>query len=184
MPRFLLSISLITLLTACTGTPENVSPVKDFQIDRYLGTWYEIARLDHSFERGLEQVSATYSLRDDGGITVLNKGYSTKDSAWSQAEGKAYLIDARDAENRGHLKVSFFGPFYSSYIIFELDQEAYQYAFISGYNKNYLWLLSRTPHIDAALREQFVQQAQRLGFATEQLIWVEHTASDSAADES
>lgn len=170
--RFLLSIFFVSLLAACTGMPENVYPVKGFEIDRYLGTWYEVARLDHSFERGLDQVSATYSLRDDGGITVLNKGYSNKEGGWSQAEGKAYLVDSEDADNSGHLKVSFFGPFYSSYIIFELDQENYQYAFISGYNKEYLWLLSRTPQVDPTLREKFVQHAQRLGFATEQLIWV------------
>lgn len=170
--RLFFSVCLMVVLAACTGMPENVYPVKGFDVDRYLGTWYEIARLDHSFERGLEQVSATYSLRDDGGITVLNKGYATEEGEWSQAEGKAYLVDSEDADKSGHLKVSFFGPFYSSYIIFELDQANYQYAFISGYNKEYLWLLSRTPQIDTALRETFIQRAQSLGFASEQLIWV------------
>jgi apolipoprotein D and lipocalin family protein len=88
-------------------------------LERYLGKWYEIARLDHSFERGLEKVSATYSLRDDGGVRVENRGFSQKKNTWKAAEGKAYFV--RDS-NEGYLKVSFFGPFYGSYVIFELDQ--------------------------------------------------------------
>jgi len=107
-------IAMIMLLTGCVSIPEGITPVDNFQVKRYLGKWYEIARLDHSFERGLTQVTADYNLRDDGGIRVSNRGYSAKDNKWKEAEGKAYFVKGSD---QGYLKVSFFGPFYSSYIV-------------------------------------------------------------------
>ena len=164
------TVLLMTLLlAACTGLPEGVQPVKPFDSNRYLGTWYEIARLDHSFERGLEQVSAQYSLREDGGIRVLNKGYNPEEQQWKEAEGKAYLMGAAD---EGFFKVSFFGPFYGAYGIFGLDQQDYQYAFVSGYSTDYLWLLARTPVVSQELIERFKEEAGRRGFATGQLIMV------------
>ena len=165
----LTSLLTIIFLTGCLGTPENVEPVETFQLKQYLGTWYEIARLDHSFERGLEQVSATYSLQEDGGVRILNKGFSIQENEWREAEGKAYFVQAQDT---GHLKVSFFGPFYSSYVIFELDQPDYQYAFVSGYNKSYLWLLARTPQVSNTLKSDFVSKARELGFNVDELIFV------------
>lgn len=168
-------ISLILLcwglLSGCqTGKPAGVEPVQGFQLDRYLGKWYEIARLDHAFERGLQQVSAEYTLREDGGVRVINRGYSPKDQAWSEAEGKAYFVESSD---QGYLKVSFFGPFYGAYVIFELDQQNYQYAFVSGPDTNYLWLLARTPTVDRELMEQFMRQSAGLGFNSEQIIFVQ-----------
>lgn len=151
--------------------PAAVEPVIGFDLERYLGTWYEIARLDHSFERGLDKITANYSLRDDGGVRVLNRGWSEENQAWEDAEGKAYFVG--DA-GTGYLKVSFFGPFYGSYVIFELDRENYQYAFISGPDLSYLWLLSRTPEVDPALLERFRTEAAARGFATEKLIYVSH----------
>ena len=127
--------------------PENVEPVDEFEVDRYLGRWYEIARLDHSFEKGLSQVTATYSPRKDGGIKVINRGYSAEKQQWKEAEGKAYFVGSND---EAYLKVSFFGPFYGSYVVFELDKKDYQYAFISGPDNDYLWLLARTPNVDSA----------------------------------
>ena len=167
-------ILMAWLLAACTGLPQGVQPVQPFDAERYLGTWYEIARLDHSFERGLEQVSANYSLREDGGIRVLNKGYSAEDGKWQEAEGKAYLMGAAD---EGYLKVSFFGPFYGAYGIFELDQQDYQYAFVAGYSTDYLWLLARTPTVSPALIERFKAEASKRGFATDQLILVRQSAA-------
>ena len=167
--RTLLILTIILLLGGCTGTPKGVRAVDNFSIDRYLGKWYEIARLDHSFERGLEKVNAEYSLRPDGGVKVINRGFSEKDNQWKQAEGKAYFVTDKD---KGHLKVSFFGPFYSSYIIFELDKDNYQYAFVAGYNTSYLWLLSRTPTVSNTLIEQFKKRAKELGFNTDELIFV------------
>lgn len=157
-------------LSACTGLPEKVEPVQNFEADRYLGSWYEIARLDHSFERGMSQVTAEYSLREDGGIKVINRGYSDKTGKWKQAEGKAYFVNDRD---QGHLKVSFFGPFYGSYAVFELDQENYQYAFVAGNSTEYLWLLSRTAKIDEEIKQKFISKSRELGFPTENLIFVE-----------
>jgi apolipoprotein D and lipocalin family protein len=165
---------LALLLSACTGMPENIKPVDNFDANLYLGQWYEIARLDHSFERGLSHVSATYSPREDGGINVLNKGYSAKKKAWESAEGKAYFVDKKD---QGFLKVSFFGPFYGSYIIFEMDQQDYQYSLVSGPDKSYLWLLARTPVIDKNLQAKLIAKAKALGFPTDQLIFVDHDPS-------
>ena len=166
-------IALASLfLSACVSLPEGVSPVKSFDIDRYLGTWYEIARLDHSFERGLSKVSATYSLHDEGGIKVINRGYSMEKQQWKQAEGRAYFVDNEDV---GHLKVSFFGPFYSSYVVFELDHENYQYAFVSGYNRSYLWLLARTPRVSEEIKQKFIDRSAELGFRTHELIFVEQS---------
>jgi apolipoprotein D and lipocalin family protein len=170
MARLSLCIALCVLLSGCTGMPEGVRPVQGFELERYLGTWHEIARLDHSFERGLSRVTAEYSLRDDGGVRVINRGYDEKDG-WQQAEGKAYFVESPDV---GHLKVSFFGPFYGSYVVFELDEKDYQYAFISGYNTNYLWLLARTPIVDPALIERFTARAKALGFDTGELVFPEH----------
>ena len=169
--KIFLLLALPFLLLACTGKPEGVVAVKEFELDRYLGKWYEIARLDHSFERGLNNITAEYSLRDDGGVKVINSGFSKEDNDWQQAEGKAFFVDRTDI---GHLKVSFFGPFYGSYIIFELDKKNYQYAFVSGPNTSYLWLLARTPQVDNKITEQFVKRSQELGFDTSKLIYVEH----------
>lgn len=164
-------------LSACTGLPEGVKPVKNFEPDRYLGTWYEIARLDYGFERGMTNVTAEYSLRDAGEIRVINKGYDTGSGEWKEAEGKAYLVGGRE---EGHLKVSFFGPFYGSYAIFELDRSDYQYAFVSGNSTDYLWLLARTPSVSDDIRQSFVSQAESLGFPVGALIFVDHKQSQQS----
>ena len=157
------------LLAGCVGRPDNIEAVSHFDTSKYLGKWYEIARLDHSFERGLSHVTADYSVRQDGGLKVLNRGYKDADAAWKQAEGKAYFVDSKDV---GYLKVSFFGPFYGSYIVFDLDKRDYSYSMISGPDKSYLWLLSRTPTMDPALQQRLVDKARGLGFDTSKLIYV------------
>ncbi len=164
-------IAMIMLLAGCMGIPEGIKPVDNFQLERYLGKWYEIARLDHSFERGLTRITADYSLRDDGGVRVLNRGYSIKENIWKEAEGKAYFVKKSD---QGHLKVSFFGPFYSSYIIFELDHKNYQYSLVCGPDRSYLWLLARSPHIEANVKDILISKAAALGFDTSKLIFVDH----------
>lgn len=162
-------VLLLGLLAgACTGIPEGHQVVKSFQLERYLGTWYEIARLDHGFETGLNHVTATYSLRPDGGVKVINRGQEAS-GGWREAEGKAYFIGATD---EGRFKVSFFGPFYGSYNILALDPD-YQLALVSSYNLDYLWILSRTPKPAKEQVAALVQQAHGLGFATDKLIWVE-----------
>ena len=169
--RAFLAVVVVSMLNACTGIPPNVVPVRDFELNRYLGKWYEIARLDHSFERGMQQVSAEYSLREDGGVQVVNRGFSTSKNEWKNIEGKAYFVGS---EAEGHLKVSFFGPFYSSYIVFELDKQNYEYAFVSGNSTSYLWLLSRTPVVSEDIISRFKARAAELGFDTDKLIFVEH----------
>ena len=161
----------ILFLAGCVGIPENVKPVDHFSLERYLGKWYEIARLDQPFERGLNRVTADYSLRGDGGIRVLNRGYSARENAWKEAEGKAYFVNESD---RGYLKVSFFGPFYGSYVVFELDHENYQYSLVCGPDKSYLWILARTPEIKKDIKDKLVAKAAALGFDTGKLIFVDH----------
>lgn len=165
-------ILLLTLtLTGCLGMPDKVAPVQEFELENYLGTWHEIARLDHSFERGLSKVTADYSLRDDGGVKVINRGYSVENQEWKEAEGKAYFVDG---EQTGYLKVSFFGPFYGSYVVFELDKADYQYAFVSGPNNDYLWLLAREPQVEQSVVDKFLSMSKDRGFDTEQIIFVDH----------
>ncbi len=155
-------------VTGCSPLPEGIHPVGNFKTKEYLGTWYEIARLDHRFERNVERVSAHYTLRPDGTLGVLNRGFRTTDSVWKSAQGKARFVGSTDT---AHLEVSFFGPFYSSYVVFGLDSAAYQYAFVCGPDRKYLWLLSRTPQVSDSLRNKFVQESQALGFDTTGLIW-------------
>jgi apolipoprotein D and lipocalin family protein len=167
-----LLLLLLALLSACTGVPEGVQPVTGFQADRYLGRWYEIARLDHGFERGLSRVTAEYTRRDDGSIAVLNRGWSDAEKRWKQAEGTARFVQSPDI---GFLKVSFFGPFYGSYVVFELDRQDYRYALVSGPDKSYLWMLARSPTLDAATRDRLVARAAAAGFDTSQLIFVDQS---------
>ena len=168
LTRNLVLIPVAVLLAGCLGTPHSVTPVQGFDINRYLGKWYEVARLDHSFEAGLDNVTAAYSLREDGGVKVVNRGLIKKENRWKESEGKAYFVNEGD---EGYLKVSFFGPFYGSYVIFELDSEDYQYAFVSGPNTSFLWLLSRTPTVDKRLIDHFVARSSALGFDTSKLIF-------------
>ncbi len=166
-----LSILLAVFITGCTGIPEGVKPVDNFMLERYLGKWYEIARLDHSFEQGLTRVTANYSLREDGGLRVINRGYSAKENKWKETEGKAYFVKGSD---QGYLKVSFFGPFYGAYIVFELDHENYQYSLVSGPDKSYLWLLARGPEIREEIKDILIKKAKALGFDTAKLVYVSH----------
>lgn len=161
---------LFSLLSACTTVPDGVKPVEKFNLSKYQGKWYEIARLDHSFERGLEQVTAEYQLMPEGYVKVTNRGFSTQKQTWSEAIGKAKFVEATDI---GFLKVSFFGPFYGSYVIFELDKQ-YQYSFVAGPNTSYLWLLSRSPTPDKAVVDKFLSMSKDLGFDTNEIIFPVH----------
>ena len=171
-------IAALLMLGGCVSKPDGVEPVQNFESAKYLGTWYEIARLDHSFERGLSRVTAEYSTLPDGGIKVLNRGYHAEKSEWKDAEGKAYFVEKPDV---GYLKVSFFGPAYSSYIVFDLDRENYRYSLVSGPNRSYLWLLSRTPTMDEATKKRLVDKAQALGYDTSKLIYVDQSAAPGSA---
>ena len=164
-------IFVLCFLGSCVGKPDSVKAVKGFELDRYLGEWHEIARLDHSFERGLSRVTAYYSLREDGSVRVVNRGYDAALNEWKEAEGRAYFVNESD---EGYLKVSFFGPFYGSYVVFDLDP-GYQYAMVSGPDTSYLWILSRTPLLATPIIKRLTDKAEAAGFDTRQLIW---TAQD------
>jgi apolipoprotein D and lipocalin family protein len=169
--RGLLSVLATSLLAGCLGMPEGVEPVSGFELERYAGKWYEVARLDHSFERGMEQVSAEYSVDKDGTVAVVNKGYRPDTNKWKQATGKAKFVGEADV---GYLKVSFFGPFYGSYVVFDLDKQNYNYAFVSGPDVSFLWLMSRTKTAEPQVMDSFLQQAKAAGFNTDELIRVKH----------
>lgn len=161
----------VLLISGCLGMPSEVKPVQNFDINRYMGNWYEIARLDHSFERGLSKVTAQYSLKDDGGVKVINRGFNAQLNEWKEAQGKAYFV--RDSD-QGYLKVSFFGPFYGSYVVFELEKDNYDYAFVSGPDNEYLWLLARSSTVEQAVIDKFISMSNERGFDTSRLIFVEH----------
>lgn len=157
----------LAILAGCTGKPEGVQAVRGFDVARYLGTWHEIARLDHRFERGLTDVTATYSRREDGGIDVLNRGYDPASGAWTEASGRAYFIGPTDTAS---LKVSFFGPFYGGYHVFALDSH-YRWALVSGPSRDYLWILARQPAVPAQILQDLMERAGAAGFDTTALLF-------------
>ncbi len=173
----ILAVSFVLTLGACsTAPPEGLRPVTSFDINRYLGQWYEIARLDHSFERGMSDVNATYQLQDDGSVKVINRGYDTRKQAWKEAIGRALFIgDSQTAS----LKVSFFGPFYGGYHVIALDEQNYRRSLVAGPDRDYLWILARDKTLPAEVREQLLSQAKARGFATDKLIWVEQKRTDT-----
>jgi apolipoprotein D and lipocalin family protein len=120
----------------------------------------------------MSRVTAEYRQRDDGGLEVLNRGYLADRKTWKEARGKAYFVQSPDI---GYLKVSFFGPFYGSYVVFELDKQDYRYALVAGPDRSYLWLLARSPTLDAATRDRLVARAAAAGFDTSKLIFVDQS---------
>lgn len=173
---YLFYIASVITLSACS---EGMSPeaeqaiVPSFDPTQYVGTWYEIARLDNRFEKGLEQVTAKYSIEADGTLKVVNCGFNAKKNDWSEAVGKAKFVDPANADGTrtGRLKVSFFGPFYGEYNILELDKPYYNYALVSS-GRDYLWILSRTPQLTYPIKQHLMAKAKALGFATDQLLFI------------
>jgi apolipoprotein D and lipocalin family protein len=161
----LMAMTVALAVTGCTRLPEGITPVQGFELKRYLGEWHEVARLDHRFERGLTRVTATYSLREDGSVKVLNRGWDATKGTWKQAEGRAVFIGV---SSEGRLKVSFFGPFYGAYTIMALDPD--RYSMICGPDRSYFWILSREPKLDPKILEMLLNQARDQGFATDKLI--------------
>jgi apolipoprotein D and lipocalin family protein len=159
------------LMIGCVGIPKGIEPVNDFDISRYLGTWYEIARLDHRFERGLSNIHAEYSLRQDSGIDVVNKGYDDHAQKWEEARGRAYFVGDPTV---GRLKVSFFGPFFGGYNIVALDKKNYSYAVVCGPDRSYFWILARTPVLPADTLNDLLRLSESLGFDTQSLIFPVH----------
>ncbi len=156
------------LLKSCKTIPKGAVAVKPFDVNRYLGKWYEVARFDYRFEKNLNNTTAEYSLKDDGNIKVVNRGYDFVKGEWKEAMGKAKFVGDKD---EAKLKVSFFGPFYAGYNVIAIDQD-YKYALVAGKNLNYLWILSREKTIPASIKESYLQKARQLGYNTDKLNWV------------
>lgn len=166
----MLSLIAISILGSCRSIPKGATAVKPFDSKKYIGKWYEIARLDFRFEKNLNNTTADYSLNDNGSIKVLNRGYNYKTNKWKQAVGKAKFVSATD---EAKLKVSFFGPFYSGYNVIGIDAE-YRYALVAGKNLKYLWLLSREKTMPENIKRDYLQTAKDLGYDISALVWVEH----------
>ncbi|MCC8144785.1 MAG: lipocalin family protein [Tannerellaceae bacterium] len=164
-----LAIGTVLLLNSCKTIPKGVEPVQGFQKEKYLGKWFEIARLDYRFERNLKNVTADYTLNEDGSIKVVNRGYNYKKEKVEEAIGKAKFVDS---PNIGKLKVSFFGPFYSGYNVIAIDED-YRYVLVAGKSHRYLWLLSRETTMPEDVKQAYLKKAQSLGYDITRLTWTE-----------
>lgn len=158
---------IVVKLSSCVSIPRGAYAIKSFDQEKYLGRWYEIARMDFKFEKNLDHVTATYSKNDDGSIKVDNRGYNFKDKKWKESIGKAKPVGAMD---EGRLKVSFFGPFYAGYNVIEIDED-YRYVLIAGNNLKYLWLLSRDKTMPKNILDHYLAKAKALGYETDKLVW-------------
>lgn len=163
-------ITSLLLFSSCASIPKNAKAVDNFEVNEYLGTWYEIARFDFRFERDMDNTMAQYSLKNNGKVKVLNSGYNYVKKEWTSANGVAKF---RGNEDVAALKVSFFGPFYSGYNVIALDED-YQYALVAGKDLDYLWILSRKKTIPESVKQAYLKIAQEVGYDTSRLIWVKH----------
>lgn len=162
----LLSLSFV----GCQSIPKGAKVIQNFDAKQYIGTWYEIARIDFKQERNLNNTFAQYSLKNNGDIKVVNSGYNYVKQGWKNAVGNAKF---RGNENEGALKVSFFGPFYSGYNVFAVDKD-YKYALVGGKNFDYLWILSREKSVPENIKKEYLKIATEFGYDTNDLIWIEH----------
>lgn len=169
IPFFILLLSFLAF-SSCQTIPEGAIAITPFEKEKYLGKWYEIARLDFKYEKDLNNTTAEYSIKDDGNIKVFNRGYNIKTNEWEEATGKAKFVGD---EHVAMLKVSFFGPFYSGYNVIAIDPD-YKYALVAGESLKYMWILSRQKTIPNDIKENYIQLAKKVGYNTSELVWVEH----------
>ena len=172
----LLGAGIAFMIYSCSGSkiPKKAVAVTNFDKAKYLGKWYEIARLDYKWERNLNNVTAEYSLKDDGTIKVDNRGYNVKKDKWEESIGKAKFVKK---DNVGMLKVSFFGPFYSGYNVIAVDPD-YKYALVAGESLKYMWILSRETTIPESVKADYLIKAQEIGYNGTDLVWVEHNKAN------
>ena len=149
-------------------TPPDIHPVENFDLSRYVGKWYEVARIEHRFERGLQRSQAEYGLLQDGSIQITNRGYDPKREEWKISHGKATPTLAPDI---AALKVSFFRPFYDGYNVVALDKD-YEWAMVIGSKLDYFWILSRQPSLPEGIGDRLLHQATLLGVDTQKILWV------------
>lgn len=170
VPVSLGALGLVIFNSFSVGIPKGAAAVKNFDAKKYLGRWYEIARFDYRFEKNMDNVTAEYSENSDGSIRVSNKGYDYLKKEWKESVGEARFVKDK-AEAR--LKVSFFKPIWAGYNVIDIDED-YQYALVAGSSLKYLWILSRTTTIPESIRQRFIEKAKRIGYNTDELIWVKH----------
>lgn len=170
--------ALLLMIAGCAGKPDGVDPVRPFDISRYGGEWFEIMRLDHSFERGLTNVTATYTLNDDGSVRVLNRGFDRESCKWQDAVARAVFQGPRDTAS---LSVTFFWPFAGGYHVIDLDVQDYGWALVSGPSRDYLWILARNPDLAPDIRNRLVEKARGFGYPVDDLILVDHGQPDCAS---
>ncbi|MBW7676753.1 lipocalin family protein [Chryseobacterium chendengshani] len=163
-------IGLLLFSSCSVGITEGATAVKNFNSEKYLGKWYEIARFDYKFEKNLDNVTADYSLYPDGTIKVQNRGYNYIKKEWKESVGEARFVNDK---SEARLKVSFFKPIWAGYNVIDIDDD-YQHALIVGHSTKYIWILSRNKEIPNSIRERFLAKAKKLGFNTDDLIWVKH----------
>lgn len=161
---------MTALFTSCVSIPKGVTAVSSFEKTKYLGKWYEIARFDFRFDKGLNNTTAEYSLNSNGTIKVVNRGYDYEKKIWKESIGKAKFVGN---DSIAMLKVSFFGPFYAGYNVIAIDPE-YKYALVSGSSFDYLWILSREKSIPADIKSLYLEKAEKLGYKVSNLLWIEH----------
>lgn len=163
-------IGLLFLNSCSVGIPAGATAIKNFDSDKYLGKWYEIARFDYKFERNMDNVTANYSLNPDGSIKVQNQGYNYVKKEWKESIGEARFVNDK---SEARLKVSFFKPIWAGYNVIDIDDN-YQNALVVGNSTKYIWILSRNKKMPESIKERFLAKAKKLGYDTNALIWVKH----------
>lgn len=165
-----LTITTLAFISSCSvKVPEYAKPVNNFKADKYKGKWYEIARFDFKYEKDMNQVTAQYTLKDDGSIEVINRGFDYVKNEWKEKKGKAKF---NGSDNQGALKVSFFGPFYAGYNVVMMDPD-YETALIFGDKRDYIWFLSRKPTLSEETKQKFLNEAKKAGYDLNRLVWTE-----------
>ena len=164
--KSLILICIMFLFTACSSKNPPLQTVEKVDLERYLGTWYEIARYEHFFEKDCKNVSANYSIMDEETIKVINKCTKIQTNEKKEAIGRAYAID----ETNSKLKVSFFRPFYGDYWVLILD-ENYDYAVVGTPNREYLWILARDKKLPLKIQNDILEKLPSLGFDISKLLW-------------
>lgn len=165
----------LAILKSRASIPKGAQAVKPFDVNKYLGNWYEIARLDFHFEKDITNATAEYSLNEDNTIKVVNRGYDLKQEKWDESTGKAKFAESPD---EAKLKVSFFGPIWSGYNVLAIDPQ-YKYALVAGRNLNYMWLLSREKTMPEKIRKEYLKKAYELGYDISKLVWTKHPKKES-----
>ena len=177
--RLTLNVMTCLAMLGCARSTRSLQPVTGFDVQRYEGKWYEIARFPHWFERGLSAVTADYEVQPNGSIRVENRGYDPKRGRWKSVTGRAY---PKGSANVGLLKVTFFWPFYGTYRVLRLDKGGYSHALVTSDTFEYLWVLSRTPTLDKGITDGLVRDAAQMGFDIDRLGYVDQSANTGSTE--